>query len=215
MVPLGDGAMQLRTALWLPALAALAGMTPGALAQVRPGLFAAARPQPGQSQPLPIDTAAAARSANSGVNERGRTVNAKFISANAAAINSVSIPVLLPGDPDLTPSLRIFPNGAFYTVSAKWAGMALVLTGAGRAFPLPPGAAQHLPGGDLKSRIPADGIVIDGAEGGLNASFSRFGASYSISLECASQSADSRCNDPAYVRGLIGRLMVILPGSAK
>ena len=187
-----------------------------ASAQTRPSAFVAAPPRgnPAQSQPLPIDRAAAGRVANSAVNTRGRTVNAKFISANAAAINSVQIPVLLPGDPDLAANLRIFPNGPFYTVSSKSAGMAFVLMGSGRAFPVAPGTAKGLPGGSLAGRIPADGIVIDGSEAGISASFNRFGASYSISLECASPLADPRCTSPAYIRGVIGRLMVIMPGTA-
>ena len=103
----------------------LISLLTGALAQTRPPVTFVPPPRgnPGQSQPLPIDRAAAGRVANSAVNTRGRTVNAKFISANAAAINSVQIPVLLPGDPDLAANLRIFPNGPFYTVGSKSAGM--------------------------------------------------------------------------------------------
>ena len=186
-----------------------------AFGQTRPPLTnAPPRGGPGQSQPLAVDRTAAARMANSGVNTRGRAVDAKFISANAAAINSVQIPVLLPGDPDLAANLRIFPNGPFYTVSSKSPGMALVLIGSGRAFPLSPGAAKALPGASLAGRIPADGIVIDGSESGISASFNRFGASYSISLECALPMIDPRCTSPAYIRGVIARLTVIMPGSA-
>ena len=194
----------------------LISLLTGALAQTRPPVTFVPPPRgnPGQSQPLPIDRAAAGRVSNSAVNTRGRTVNAKFISANAAAINSVQIPVLLPGDPDLAANLRIFPNGPFYTVSSKSAGMSFVLMGSGRAFPVAPGTAKGLPGGGLAGRIPADGIVIDGSEAGISASFNRFGASYSISLECASPLADPRCTSPAYIRGVIGRLMVIMPGTA-
>ncbi len=123
--------------------------------------------------------------------------------------------MLLPGDPDLAANLRIFPNGAFYTLGSTSNGMAFVLTGAGRAFPLSKAAAAGLPGGDLKSRIPPDGIVIDGGEAGINASFSRFGASYSISLECAQPQTDPRCISPGYVKGVIARLMVVTPGGPK
>jgi len=193
----------------------LIGLLAGALAQTRPPVAVAAqRGGHAQSQPLPIDRAAAGRVANSAVNTRGRTLNAKFISGNAAAINSVQIPVLLPGDPDLAANLRIFPNGPFYTVSSKSSGMSFVLMGSGRAFPIAPGTAKGLPGGNLAGRIPADGIVIDGSEAGISASFNRFGASYSISLECASPAADPRCTSSAYIRGVIGRLMVIMPGTA-
>lgn len=185
-------------------------------AQTQPPPSAAAPPaDPWRAQPLLVDVVTAGNAANSPVNARGRGAVAGFISANAGAINQVQIPVLLPGEPDLAASLRIFPNGAFYTVSSKSNGMSFVLTGAGRAFPLSPQTARALPGGDLRSRIPPDGIVIDGAEGGMDASFSRFGASYSISLECAQPETDTRCTNPAYVRGVIARLVVVMPGSAQ
>jgi hypothetical protein len=205
---LGVGAMPLRTAIRLVAAAGLTALALGASAQVRTNMLAVAPPRPGASQPLPIDMATAQRQARSDFTQRGRVVNGKFISANAAAINQITIPVLLPIEPDLAPGLRIFPNGPFYTVSSKSNGMSFVLTGSGRAFPVNSKSAHPLV-------IPPDGIVIDGAEGGMNASFNRFGASYSISLECASPTSDPRCTNPAYVRGVIARLMVVIPGTVQ
>ena len=195
-------------------MAGLLGLAASVSAQPRPPLTFVPPANSSGSQPLPIDRAGAGRAANSPVNGRGRAINSKFISANAPAINTIQIPVLLPGDPDLAANLRIFPNGPFYTASSKSAGMAFVLTGSGRAFPLPPGAVKTLPAGGLGARIPADGIVIDGSEAGISASFNRFGAAYSISLECAAPGADPRCTNPAYIRAVIGRLMVIPPGTA-
>jgi hypothetical protein len=74
-----------------------------------------------------------------------------------------------------------------------------------------PAAARRLPHADLRARIPTDGVVIEHTEFGLDASFSRFGAAYSISLECADPT-DRRCIDDAFVRGLISRLTVVIPG---
>ncbi len=170
-------------------------------------------PGPAGTQPLQLDWTAVSVQQRSPVNERGRAVNGRFIAANRGAINRIAIPVLLPGDPDLAAGLRIFPNGAFYTVSSTSNGMSFVLTGAGRTYPLPPATARGLKGG-LQSRIPADGIVIEQTEGGLDASFIRFGAAYSIALECANTLGDPRCTDPAYVRQVIARLMVVTPGAA-
>ena len=170
-------------------------------------------PGPAGTQPLQLDWTAVSVQQRSPVNERGRGVNGKFIAGNRGAINRIAIPVLLPGDPDLAAGLRIFPNGAFYTVSSTSNGMSFVLTGAGRTYPLPPATARGLKGG-LQSRVPADGIVIEQTEGGLDASFIRFGAAYSIALECANALGDPRCNDPAYVRQVIARLMVVTPGAA-
>ena len=198
-------------------VAATAALALSASAQQLPAGALAARAaapaNPAQSRPLPVDRAAAIRQAQAPVSRIGSLVNVGFVFANRAALDTVSIPVLLPVDPDIAAGMRLFPNGAFYTVSSSSTGMSFVLTGSGRAFPLPAAIVRGLPKADLKSRIPADGIVIEQTEAGIDASFTRFGAAYSIALECAKVRADARCKDDAYVRGVIGRLMVVVPGA--
>ncbi len=206
--------MRAGAVVFLACWTAAAGLSLTASAQPTAGPFTSAPPPaPGSSRPLAIDWGTAGRLRQSPVNERGRGVNAKFITANRAAIDQVQIPVLLPGDPDLAANLRFFPNGAFYAVSSRTTGMAFLLTGAGKAFPVPPGTARGLPGGSLAGRIPADGILIEHGESGVDASFSRFGAAYSISLACDNPAADPRCAGDAYIKGVIGRLAVVLPTS--
>ena len=205
--------MRGRTGALLTVVAGAGALAIAASAQQQRQLAAAvAPPSPAQSRPMAIDWGAAQKEARSGVTERGRALNAKFIAANRAEIAKVAIPVLLPGDPDLAQNLRIFGNGAYYTASTSSNGMSCVLTGSGRAFPLSPRTVRALPRAGLADRIPADGVAIEGTEGGLDASFSRFGASYSISLECRTPT-DPRCNDQSYVRGVIARLTVVIPGS--
>jgi hypothetical protein len=168
---------------------------------------------PGRSRALAVDWTSANKQARVPVNERGARVNLKFIAANRAMIDQLAIPMLLPSEPDLAAGLRLFPNGAFYSLSSSANGMSFMMTGAGRAFPLSPGAAKGLPQGQLSSRVPADGIVIEQTEAGIDASFTRFGVAYSIALECAQNHNDTRCKDDTYVRGVIGRLMVVTPGA--
>jgi hypothetical protein len=205
--------MRGRTGALLTVVAGMGALALAASAQQQRSLSAViAPPSPAQSRPVAIDWAAAQKQAQSGVTERGRALNAKFIAANRAEIAKIAIPVLLPGDPDLAQGLRIFGNGAYYTASSSSNGMSFVLTGSGRAFPLSPRTVRALPGAGLAGRIPADGISVEGTEAGLDASFGRFGASYSISLECRTPT-DPRCNDQGYVRGVIARLTVIIPGS--
>jgi hypothetical protein len=113
-------------------------------------------------------------------------VSKRFIEANRKAIDQVQLPVLLPSDPDLHEGLRFFPNQELYVLSSKSANLAFTLSGSARAFHLPEGMAKILSSqGGLKSRIPADGILIEQTESGIDASFTRFGIPYSISLECA------------------------------
>jgi hypothetical protein len=162
---------------------------------------------PDTPQALPVNWTAAGRYAQA--SKGGRA--APFIAKNRQAIDSLSVPVLLPGDPDLLAGLRIFPHGDFYTVSSSTPnGLSFVMTGHAKAYPLPEGTAKGLRGG-LKARIPADGIVVEGNDVGLDADFTRFGAVYSISLECRQKLADPRCGNEAYVRGVISRLVVATP----
>ena len=176
------------------------------------------QPSADGSRPLAINWPAAAAAQNSRLAVRSRIVNAGFVAANRARIDTVQIPVLLPGDPDLAAGLRFFPQGVDYVVSSNPPGMGFMLMGTGRAYPLGEGTSGGLGKGGLAARIPADGIVIripgkaarqDGD--GLNASFNRYGAAYSISLDCDDHNRDPRCTDEAYVRGVIARLLTVLP----
>ena len=190
-----------------------------AQAQRRVGAAPATTPAPTDgSRPLAIDWPAAAAAQNSRLAVRSRTVNAAFVTANRARIDTVQIPVLLPGDPDLAAGLRFFPQGLDYVVSSNPPGMGFTLMGTGRAYPLGEGTSGALGKGGLASRIPADGIVIriPGKSGrqdgdGLTASFNRFGAAYTIMLDCDDHNHDPRCIYEAYVRGVIYRLLAVLP----
>ena len=202
-----------------PAQPGLTGALRQFVAQARQRLGAGANPAPTDgSRALAVDWPGAAAAQNSRFSARGRAVNAGFVAANRAKIDTVQIPVLLPGDPDLAAGLRFFPQGLDYVVSSNPHGMAFTLMGTGRAYPLGEGTSGGLGRGGVASRIPADGIVIriparsgrqDGD--GLNASFNRFGAAYTLSLDCDDHSHDTRCTDEAYVRGVISRLLAVLP----
>ncbi len=167
-----------------------------------------------ETRALILDLEGARRQVRTPINQRGKQINLRFIAANRPLIDQIAIPVLLPSEPLLAEHLRIFPNGAHYAASSRSGGMSFHMTGHGRAFDLMPAAVRRLPHADLRARIPADGIVIEHTEFGLDAGFSRFGAAYSISLECADPT-DRRCIDDNFVRGLVARLMVVIPGSSE
>ncbi len=208
--------MRPRTGALLVVATGLATLALAASAQQQRSLAAArATPaQPGQSRPLAIDWNAVDQQTKAGANIRGQAVGARMIAAHRAEIDQIAIPVMLPTDPDLTGNLRIFANGPFYTASASSNGMSLMLQGSGRSFGLSPRTARALPGASMASRIPADGIVIEQTEAGIDASWTRFGASYALALECAKSHADKRCADGAYAKGVIGRMVVVKPGGA-
>jgi hypothetical protein len=165
-----------------------------------------------QARALQLDMAGAGRQALAPINQRGRQLNLKFIAANQAEIDKTSVPVLLPTEPPLAAHLRIFTRPRHYAASSESNGMSFHMTGHGQAFDLGQKTLRRLPGAALRARIPADGVVIERTEAGVDASFSRYGAAYSVSLECADP-ADRRCADEAFIRGMIARLMVVVPGA--
>lgn len=160
---------------------------------------------------LPIDWPAARKAAADPKNQARRSGDFAFISANFSGIDSLYLPLLLPSDPGLLAQARLFPHGDFFTLSLIDRGLSIVLTGHARAWPLGDGPAAMLPAGGLAALIPADGIVVEPGEAGLDADFSRFGAAYSISLQCEDLDQDARCQDEGYIRGLIAGLTVVLP----
>src|SRR5262249_31603346 len=103
--------------------------------RINPAPAAAPAPTDG-SRALAIDWPAAAAAQNSRLMVRSRAVNAGFVTANRAKIDTMKIPVLLPGDPDLAAGLRFFPQGLDYVVSSNPPGMGFTLMGTGRAYPL-------------------------------------------------------------------------------
>jgi len=173
------------------------------------------RAQMREARLLALDMQGARTQARAPINQRGKAINLRFIAANKVLIDQISIPVLLPSEPPLAEHLRIFPNEAHYAISSTGqGGLSFHMTGHGKAFDLMPAAVRRLPHADLRARIPADGVVIEHTEFGLDASFNRFGAAYSISLECADP-ADPRCTNDGYIRSLISRLMVVIPGDSQ
>jgi hypothetical protein len=164
------------------------------------------------STALPIDWISARRSAGTYDNADKLVGLRPFIAANRADIDSLRLPVLLFADAGLNGQLRIFAHGDFYSLSSIGGGVAVTLTGYGRAYPLPASADTQLPSGGLRSRMPTDGLVIEAGEAGLDVDFNRFGAAYSLSIQCDEPEGDKRCSDQTYVRGLVDRMGVVIPG---
>jgi hypothetical protein len=162
----------------------------------RPVSEAAAAPAVAQAPSAPIDWDSARRDAQGRPGGPARRLIDTFAAANNAKIAAVSIPVLLPGDADLLQDLEIFPNGAFYSASSSSRGMGLLITGSGRSLAA---AAGH---------SPPQGIDIERSESGVEASFLRYGASYSVGVDCR-RPEDERCSGPSYLRGLVSRLVVL------
>jgi hypothetical protein len=162
---------------------------------------------PADAQPVAasgIDWSAARAQARADAGGRGRAIYSGFATQNRDRISRITVPVLAPSDPDLLTNLKIFPNGAGYSASASSRGMTFLITGTARVFGLGERTARTAAG------VGGEAVHIERTASGLDASFTRFGAAYSISLDC-SRAEDSRCSDRAYARGLVSGLVAVTP----
>ncbi|MCC5995014.1 MAG: hypothetical protein JJU18_01420 [Oceanicaulis sp.] len=127
-------------------------------------------------------------------------------------LEPVHMPVLLPqvngliqtrsgGQPGLM--LRTRPN--FYDASYDQDGMSVSISGTRiiRHRMNSPQMREHMDQGRG-----ADGVRVEHDEsGGLTANFSRYGAAYTVTVECGT-SRDPRCQSEDAIREIVGRLVV-------
>lgn len=126
-------------------------------------------------------------------------------------IRPVHMPVLLPvADGPVTTraggeaGLMLMTRAHFYDASWHVDGMS-VHVGGSRL--INHSGSDMARAADLNRGRRADGYRIVTNESGLTADFTRYGAAYTVTLECGSAS-DPRCADETYLRGLLGRLFV-------
>lgn len=131
--------------------------------------------------------------------------------ASQERLRPVRLPVLLPqiGGPVTTrqggdPGVMLITRAHFYDASFAVPGMSVHVSGTAiiRHRVTDAGMAATLDAGRG-----ADGVRVSRDEGGYTADFSRYGAAYTLSIECASRT-DRRCADETAVRALVDRLVV-------
>jgi hypothetical protein len=112
----------------------------------------------------------------------------------------IGVPVLLPGREDLAPNIRLSPMDNLYTATFKDGTATISITGSRilGGTPAPP------LGGPRSERI-------ERTETGLDLNFSRFGAAYVISIECAKPDSDAQCASDDFALGLKNSLAVVMP----
>lgn len=94
--------------------------------------------------------------------------------------------VLLPADPGLRRVAHVMDAGRGYTATAEGGGVTVQITG------FPAGSADTP-------------ITVQQTEYGWDASFSRRGGLYNVTLTCE-RPADARCADEGFIRKLVGGL---------
>jgi hypothetical protein len=131
---------------------------------------------------------------------------------SAQRIRPVHMPVLLPrrnGEATLTrmggePGMMVMTRAHFYDAAYHVDGMS-VHVGGTRLINHRGADAARAAG--LNRGRDARGFRIVRNESGLTADFTRYGAAYTVTLECGSAD-DPRCADETYIRDLLRRLVV-------
>lgn len=127
----------------------------------------------------------------------------------AAQVAQTRLPVLLPNSAALrlanTPRVFLFPQENFYTASINAPGILIEVFGTRLAHTEAPDPATLR---RLRAQGP-DGYQITQTEYGVEVNFSRYGAAYSITIECEFPLADDRCSELGYGRQLAETIGIV------
>ncbi len=121
------------------------------------------------------------------------------------AVNQTRLPILLPADPAIVASGRLYSFGDYYTLSAEAPGAGLSFSG--NAAPFPVDATLS-----LSPEGPQNLTIIRTVEGRV-ASYTRFNVLYTVEVTC-DQPKDDRCVSDTYIRGLVAQTTSVVLGKA-
>lgn len=127
----------------------------------------------------------------------------------AAEIARTRLPVLLPPNATLrlanAPRVFLFPQEDFYTASINAPGILIEVFGTRLAHTEAPDPVTLR---RLRAQGP-DGYQITQTEYGVEVNFNRYGAAYSITIECEFPLADDRCSELEYGRQLVENIGIV------
>lgn len=121
-----------------------------------------------------------------------------------------TIPVLVPAEPALIRSMRMFMEPNSYSASGDIAGANVTIYGThvfrSRAPDDPVArAASAAPVELLDNGVQ---VRVTAAESGIDLTFVRWGAAYLISIECGDPVVDTRCSDSAFIKSLALKMAI-------
>lgn len=127
---------------------------------------------------------------------------------DAAEVVNTRLPVLMPtiealqlGD---SPRTRLFPRENFYTLSIRGPRILIEVFGTRLAHAEAPDARSQR---QLRASASRD-YDLTRTEYGLEINFNRYGAAYSITIECDNPLSDVRCREPNYGRRIAETLVI-------
>lgn len=162
-------------------------------------------------QQMPIDWASARADldAQNGdpLEPVARGVPVRPDNAGRAEFDAVSLPVLLPDRGAIDSgdwTTRLFARQGFYTASITSDEVVIEIFGTRQRLSEPPdaGSARR-----LAEARDADGFIVTPGEGSWDVAFNRYGAAYSVMVECADPAAE-RCANADYARTVALSLLI-------
>jgi hypothetical protein len=172
---------------------------------------------PGAPRAMPIDWVAAREDGRAQAAQPGEITTAAVrqvpqfprpANEQAAEVTNTRLPVLIPASAalgfDSEPAVLLFPRENFYNLSITGDDILIEVFGTRLAHAQAPNAqaARNLRAGD------GDGYRFSQTEYGREVSFNRYGAAYSITVECDAPETDPRCASDDYARQLVQSLMI-------
>lgn len=130
------------------------------------------------------------------------------VNARAADLDQVTLPVLLPARDVVAlngATTRLFTRANFYTASVIGNGVLIEVFGTRQHHALPPDPATERRIAEARD---ADGYLLTQGEGSWEAAFNRYGAAYSVTVECADPLA-APCANGDYARALAAALLIV------
>jgi len=126
----------------------------------------------------------------------------------AAAVTETRLPVLIPASNALAleadARTLLFPRENFYTLSITGTDIVIEVFGTRLAHAAAPDA---MAGRRLRA-ADEEGYRVSATRYGQELSFNRYGAAYSVTVECTRPGEDARCRSDAYVRQLADSLLI-------
>ncbi|MEN0651446.1 MULTISPECIES: hypothetical protein [Hyphobacterium] len=163
------------------------------------------------SQQMPIDWDAArsdlAEQTGDPMEPVARPVPIRPVNATRDDLDAVSLPILLPDRTAVDfdgATARLFGRQGFYTASIEGDGVVIEVFGTRQRLTEAPDPASER---RLAEARDADGFIITPGEGSWDVAFNRYGAAYSVTVECGDPGA-ARCADPDYARNVARGLLI-------
>ncbi|MEE9304613.1 MAG: hypothetical protein V3U84_12625 [Thiotrichaceae bacterium] len=119
-------------------------------------------------------------------------------------VSNVTLPVYLPASHAYDKNMLVVADNNFYTITLFLKEATLIVSG-DRTYQQSSEVSPQLE----VAKPSSSAILFSRAEGMMTTSFNRFGANYSLELECDNPDQDSRCLQEHFLKGVYQALIMV------